>query len=70
MAAFLEGSEEEIGKLTPEDFALICAAGVQPASEENVQGSADTIGGTVEEWTTVWTIFNENAALIACSMAE
>ena len=68
--AYLQTNEEGFGELTPEDLAQVCAQADRSASEENVQSAIDAFGGTVEEWTTVLTILNENSFLIACSMAE
>ena len=73
-AATTEGfasAEEALADLTPEELATGCN---KPTSQEDVaaqaEESAQELGGSVEEWMTVWAAMDSNLKVILCSMAE
>ena len=73
-AATTEGytsMEEVLADLSPEELAEGCN---MPTGQEDVaaqaEESAQRLGGSVEEWMTVWATVESNLKVFVCSMAE
>ena len=74
-AATTEGytsAEEAMADFSPEEFAYVC--NLPPTGQEDVaaqaEESAQRLGGSVEEWMTVWATFERNFYVLVCSRAE
>ena len=72
-AATTEGfasAEEALADLTPEELASGCNKPTSQDDAARAEASAQELGGSVEEWMTVWAALDSNLKVILCSMAE